>query len=1740
MEDENIEITSPKVGQWKSTLNAKVSTATNDPKHAVIMSAMLKGDKFNVEEYTRLYGKLPPQILGGDGVETEESKGKRTEAAGVAEQEYQHWRDKLWYIVYLHLSEEMLKDQTFTEKTPISALIRRAERVLGSPNGQRPKQAIREMILTKQLPGETLQQFGDRINHLTGRVIAGDLLKLARRAQYDCFVEGIMDPGSRVQAVAILGDDKGITDDKIAEVCATLQKQETLRKHEEQKGAAKSTAGFVAIGEESAMLVKDKKRCAYCERRGLRRLADTHDNNECWRDPKSKSFRKGFGGTQQEGGRKVGRGARTHTEQYRGADTTSSPIISSRTTTVTHRPRNAIATVVKEATALHAAMQLRRGGKGTCIVVVDSGASCHLIRAGGPDDHSTNTMFNFQNRRWTATRVRIGDGATLTGREAADVSMTVEGTKVTMRDARLIQGLTANLLSVRVLMKDGWVLAGKRDEMTFTKGERAFTARLDQESGLYILAVSRDDEQEALLATAETWHARMCHVGNEMVEKAIRVGALQGGPTKGHIRKAHICEACILGKSKERPMPRDDKRAAAYLELLHIDVWGDARTEGFEGVKYLMVVCDDHTSWVWTIPLQGRWQAAGMLVELLRRLVASRKGKGNETVHAIRTDQAREFSARELTEYCAQEGIAMQKTTTGASGSLGRVERQHRTNIERTVAMQSHGKLDRRLWADAAVAATYVQNRVHTKLNDTKTPYEKVYGKKPDVSNLRVFGCAAYINHPRMSHIGQYDKLDARATLGVLVGYGETAAHYKIRNADSGKATMVRDVTFIEDKFPTMNVDQPDPELDKAAIRWLQYGLSRDAPANGPGHAWATASPPSTDQATQHLPQATTVESTKTSERPEKRHPTQAETAKQGPASEEKTAEASLTEAHPTLRITKEKGDGACFYRAIARSVTGDPERHGEIRKAVCEAIKKKAKDKAVRRQCRIGEGMTVLKYAAKMEKPGVFATDLEVETAAEVYELAIDLYTPNKINGGSGILMMAKGNRQGKKVSMLYNGTNHYDTVTTQDSEQQVETGTEGKPLVIDEVESQQQPPQEAEQEVALPEQSPERPKEGKAQREPEAITEEGNTSGGGVSPQLTQLTQATNSRSGAANKELEVMRAVATMSSRSERASRRGGHEAMIAVVRAAAEDRAKAEAEEIALTATAIGTLKDIMVRDVVVPTNSRRAQKSEYWDEWKRAMEREWRAQVDNESFEKVRRERWMRILRTLWTYAAKGDVDGKLTEFKARLVIDGSQQRKGVDFDEVFAPAVRFATVRLYLALAAARGWAIHQMDVKTAFLNASLKEKVYVAMPEGVHDAYGCSADDCVLQVKKAVYGLVQAPREWNQTITNFLEGIGLIKSNTDPGLFASKDGGTLVTLYVDDILVTAAKKSDLTRVKEALKARFKMTDIGPVNKILGVSVDIRGRSARLGQQAYVEEMLAELGVSEQQLRSCPLPFGALRTLSETIPEGSEGITAAEAAWYAKVVGKLLYLARCTRPDLAFTASVLARFVKNPRRRHLEAAHHATGYVQATKAVKLVVGGEAFTNGLKGQGKLDIVVHGDADLAGDTADCRSTTGTAVMVNGSLVDWRSKKQSDVAKSTCEAELYAMDAAAADGIETVNLLRDMHIEPAIPMIYTDNLSTLQLVTNPGSYHYRTRHIRREAFWVAERIKKGDIGAGHVRSAEMVADALTKVVRGPVLHRALGHWGLRMPESRSRRNGDDRVAGCKETLNGEDKTF
>ena len=297
----------------------------------------------------------------------------------------------------------------------------------------------------------------------------------------------------------------------------------------------------------------------------------------------------------------------------------------------------------------------------------------------------------------------------------------------------------------------------------------------------------------------------------------------------------------------------------------------------------------------------------------------------------------------------------------------------------------------------------------------------------------------------------------------------------------------------------------------------------------------------------------------------------------------------------------------------------------------------------------------------------------------------------------------------------------------------------------------------------------------------------------------------------------------------------------------------------------------------------------------------------------------------KVVKAKWVLRRKLLPGGELDKLKARIVAKGFTQREEIDYDETFSPTVRFESVRLMVAAAATSGMHTHQMDVTTAFLYASLDEEVYMELMEGM-DGFGESGK--VARLWKAIYGLKQASRMWNLHIDGNLASMGFMRLTSDHGVYFKWDGANRVwlALYVDDIFLISLSLSNIMESKKTLGADTKVKDLGVAQYLLGIELRRRQLGMKEGdillvQEKYVMEILKQFEMLECKPASTPLEPSVKLTVKDNLVDDI-GKSRMERFPYRQVVGKLMYLAVCTRPDICQAVSELSRFNNNPGKKH--------------------------------------------------------------------------------------------------------------------------------------------------------------------------------------------------------------------------
>jgi hypothetical protein len=503
-----------------------------------------------------------------------------------------------------------------------------------------------------------------------------------------------------------------------------------------------------------------------------------------------------------------------------------------------------------------------------------------------------------------------------------------------------------------------------------------------------------------------------------------------------------------------------------------------------------------------------------------------------------------------------------------------------------------------------------------------------------------------------------------------------------------------------------------------------------------------------------------------------------------------------------------------------------------------------------------------------------------------------------------------------------------------------------------------------------------------------------------------------------------------------------------------------------------------------------------------DDWYRASDQEIASLIEHGTWDLVPLPPDRKAINCKWVFRIKRDADGNIVKYKARLCACGYNQIAGLDYKEIYSPVVRAESLRIMLSIVAARDMELHQMDVVTAFLNGDLTETIFMKQPPGY-----CNADapNHVCQLHKNLYGLKQAPRVWHKTIDPFLQSLGFAPIPADPCLYVKWNGSSLsmIALYVDDLAIAADHTSDLHSTKSALKARFKMTDEGPLEFILGIKVrrDRSQKTIHLSNSHYITALLSDFNMLTCNALSTPMDCLTISSADCPAPNSAEW-SQMQNVPYCQCVGRLTYLSRTCRPDLAYSVSVVNRFLHNPGARHWNAVKHILRYLKGTTHIELCLQPLNLTSHISTCDRSSpihdsprLTGNTDADWGGNTDDCRSTSGYGFFLGNSLVSWAAKAQTTTATSSTYAEYIAAYHATTECVWIRSFLNALKMLPPQPTtIYCDNAPTINIATfhmiTPRSKHFDTKY-----HYLREQVERGTVALKHCSGKDNVADIFTK---------------------------------------------
>lgn len=473
----------------------------------------------------------------------------------------------------------------------------------------------------------------------------------------------------------------------------------------------------------------------------------------------------------------------------------------------------------------------------------------------------------------------------------------------------------------------------------------------------------------------------------------------------------------------------------------------------------------------------------------------------------------------------------------------------------------------------------------------------------------------------------------------------------------------------------------------------------------------------------------------------------------------------------------------------------------------------------------------------------------------------------------------------------------------------------------------------------------------------------------------------------------------------------------------------------------------------------------------------------------------------RILPGTWVFRRKRTPDGQVSKYKARYCVRGDLEDGE---PETFAPVVAWSSVRLFLILALTLNWDTCSIDFSSAFVQAKLKDPVWIHLPRGFQSETVQGSKRC-LKLIKSLYGLSVAPRLWFAHVLEAFTSQGFKQSQNDP-CFLYKST-IMVVLYVDDVGIAYANQSDLDHLLTNLtKKGLEFTKEGTFTDFLGIKFvkDVVNNTVTLTQRGLIQKIIEATGMSDCNPNWTP-------AIQQTLGIDPDGEAMNEEWSYPSIVGMLLYLSTNTRPDISFAVSQVARFNHSPKRSHASAIKTIVRYLHRTADKGMIV---------HPTGDLSIDCYVDADFAGlhgrdpdhEPSSAKSRTGYIITLGGCPILWKSQLQTEISLSTLEAEYSALSASMRTLLPLKSMLSEIVVALNLPpqfkstircRVFEDNngallLATKQRITNRTKYFLVKWHF----FW--SHVQNGEVVVLKIDTKEQWADYLTKGLNREVFER------------------------------------
>ncbi len=498
------------------------------------------------------------------------------------------------------------------------------------------------------------------------------------------------------------------------------------------------------------------------------------------------------------------------------------------------------------------------------------------------------------------------------------------------------------------------------------------------------------------------------------------------------------------------------------------------------------------------------------------------------------------------------------------------------------------------------------------------------------------------------------------------------------------------------------------------------------------------------------------------------------------------------------------------------------------------------------------------------------------------------------------------------------------------------------------------------------------------------------------------------------------------------------------------------------------------------EITIPKTFKQAIRTPESKKWEEAMNKEMQVINDRGVWDLVEPPENTRILGSRWVYTVKTNEKNEIVRYKARLVAQGFNQTKGVNYDEVFSPVVNFSIIRLFFSVFVCfLKWSHIQIDINNAYLYAKLDETVYMYQPEGY-----VKESSKVCKLRKALYGLHQSSRQW------FFEIDDILKINFEKLSWCNcvyvLQSRLILLLYVDDIVMFGKTSDDLEFGKSLLQKHFDLKILGKTKKLLGIEFEEIGEKLFIHQNTYIQSVCKQYERFKFPISSLPIPKGLVLSKQDS-PSTPVEVHEMIKFPYRNLIGCLSFIAARTRPDIMYAVNLLSQFQENPGMKHWNSLLKLLGYLKYSQHFKLE---------LSKVKDLNLICYSDSDYAANRDDRVSIGGYILFLDETPISWRTFKQKCISLSTMESEYVTLTEAAKELIWIKNVLENeiLNLPLKDNILYCDNQAAIAFSNSPFENH-RTKHIHVKYLFLRNLVYEKLFELKYIPTNLNLADSFTK---------------------------------------------